>query len=269
VGFGGIICMNATSEECDRNIGMAIERGINYFDVAPSYGNAEVMMGPALEPYRKNIFLACKTGRRDKEGAWEELQTSLLRLRTDYFDLYQLHGMTNLEEVDTIFAPGGAMETLIEARRQGLVRWLGFSAHSDEAAIALMNRFNFDTILFPWNWVTWNKGNFGKDTLATARAKGLGRLALKALAKRKWAEGEERKWSKTWYSPVDTKEEAALGLRFTLSKPITAITSPGHAEFLWWACDAADNFKPLSAEEEAMLAKKAESLDPIFVSEHH
>ena len=102
VGFGGIICMNASAEECSRNVGKAIERGINYFDVAPSYGNAEEMLGPALEPYRKNIFLACKTGKRTKDEAWAELKASLQHLRTDYFDVYQLHGVTTLEEVDTI-----------------------------------------------------------------------------------------------------------------------------------------------------------------------
>ncbi|MCE5260056.1 MAG: aldo/keto reductase [Chloroflexi bacterium] len=269
VGFGGIICMNASAEECSRNVGKAIERGINYFDVAPSYGNAEEMLGPALEPYRKNIFLACKTGKRTKDEAWAELKASLQHLRTDYFDVYQLHGVTTLEEVDTIFSKGGAMETFLEARQQGLVRFLGFSAHSDEAAVALMNRFPFDTILFPWNWVTWYKGNFGRETLATAQAKGLGRLALKALALRKWRDDEEHQWSKAWYHPVDTAEDAALGLRFTLSKPITAAVSPGHAEFLWWACDAADKYTPITAAEEGQLEARAQKLDTIFVTEKY
>lgn len=266
VGFGGIICMNATAEESSRDVSMAIERGINYFDVAPSYGNAEVMLGPALQPYRKNIFLSCKTGQRTKEKAWEELRASLEHLKTDYLDLYQLHGVTTLEEVDTIFGKGGAMETLLEARQQGLVRFLGFSAHSDEAAVALLNRFPFDTILFPWNWVTWYKGNFGHEALATAQAKGAGRLALKALALRKWGENEPHTWSKTWYHPVDNYEDAALGLRFTLSKPITAAVSPSHVEFLWWACDAADKFTPITEGEEKQLEARAQKLDPIFVT---
>lgn len=268
VGFGGIICMNAPAEECSRNVSMAVERGINYFDVAPSYGNAEEMLGPALEPYRKNIFLACKTGKRTRDEAKAELHASLARLRTDYFDLYQLHGVTTLEEVETIMAPGGAMEVLLEARQQGIIRWLGFSAHSDEAAVALMNRFPFDTILFPWNWVTWHKGNFGKQALATAQAKGLGRLALKALALRAWGKDEARTWSKTWYHPVETAEDAALGLRFTLSKPVTAAVSPGHVEFLWWACDAADKFTPLTAEEDAALAERAQQYETIFSTTH-
>lgn len=268
VGFGGIICMNAEPSDCSYAVSQAVERGINYFDVAPSYGNAEERLGPALKPYRQNVFLACKTGKRTKDEAWAELRASLAHLQTDYLDLYQLHAVTTLEEVDIITGPGGALETFIEARQQGIVRWLGFSAHSEEAAIALMNRFNFDTILFPWNWVIWYKGHFGAQALATAQAKGLGRLALKSLAQRKWRDGEEHTWNKVWYHPADTVEEAELALRFTLSKPITAITSPSHVEFLWWACDAADRFTPLTAAEEAMLEARAQQFDPLFSAPH-
>src|SRR5210317_1837909 len=148
IGFGGIVVDKATTEQAASRVKEAIDFGINYFDVAPSYGNAEEMLGPALEPYRKDVFLACKTGERKKEGARRELEQSLKYLRTDHFDLYQLHSVTSLEDVDTIFSKGGAMETFLEARDEGKVRLLGFSAHSVEAAMALMDRFDFDTILF-------------------------------------------------------------------------------------------------------------------------
>ncbi|MFC1719175.1 aldo/keto reductase, partial [Candidatus Poribacteria bacterium] len=128
----------------------------------------------------------------------------------------------------------------------------------------LLNQFAFDTILFPFNWVCWHQGNFGHRVLAKAQEKGVGRLALKTMAKRKWKEGEERKWSKTWYSPVDTAEEALMAVRFTLSKPITAGTSPGHAELFRWMCDGADQFTPLSEEEAAQVAERSKGLDPIF-----
>ena len=153
VGFGGIAVMNETPAGAAALVAKAVnERGINYFDVAPSYGNAQQMLGPALEPYRKDVFLACKTGERTAEGAKQELTKSLQDLHTDYLDLYQLHAMKTMEEVDQVLAPGGAMETFIEAREKGQVRFLGFSAHSEQAAIALMERFAFDTILFPFNW---------------------------------------------------------------------------------------------------------------------
>ena len=117
IGFGGIVVMNATPEEASAAVRHAIDNGVNYFDVAPSYGDAEVKLGPALEPYRKNVFLACKTGMRTKDEARKELEQSLKNLRTDHFDLYQHHAVTTLEEVDTILGPGGSMETFVEARR--------------------------------------------------------------------------------------------------------------------------------------------------------
>jgi aryl-alcohol dehydrogenase-like predicted oxidoreductase len=264
VGFGGIVVRDEEPASASRLVSQAIERGVNYFDVAPTYGNAEECLGPALEPYRKSVFLACKTEKRAAVEAVEELQQSLQRLRTDYFDLYQLHAVTTLEEVEQIMGPGGALEAFLKAREQGLVRYLGFSAHAEEAALALMDRFEFDTILFPFNWVCWHQGKFGPRVLEKAHEKGMGILALKSLAKRQWEEGEERAWPKCWYAPVETFEETSLALRFTLSKPITAAVSPSHAELLWWACDAADQFTPLSEEEAAEVARRSEGLVPIF-----
>lgn len=264
VGFGGILVMNESTATSSRLVSQAIDRGINYFDVAPSYGNAEEMLGPALEPYRKDVFLACKTQKRTAEEAQEELHRSLELLRTDHFDLYQLHSVTTQEDVDTILGPGGAMETFLKARDQGKVRYLGFSAHSEEAALALLDAFSFDSILFPINWVTWLKGKFGPRVLPKAKEKGAAILALKTLAKRTWRENEERTFDKTWYHPVDTYEEALLGFRFTMSRGVTAAVTPGHEKFLWWACDAAEEYTPLSAEEEAQLAERAKELDPIF-----
>ena len=264
VGFGGIVVRDEEPSSASRLVAQAVERGINYFDVAPTYGNSEERLGPALEPYRKSVFLACKTDKRTAEEAREELRRSLKLLRTDYLDLYQLHAVTTMEQVEQIMGPGGALETFVEAQEQGLVRYLGFSAHSEEAVVALLDRFEFDSILFPFNWACWHQGHFGPRALEKAQEEGVGILALKSLAKRKWKEGEERKWPKCWYAPVDTFEEVSLALRFTLSKPITAAVSPGHAELLWWACDAADRFKPLSEEEAAQLARQSEGLDPIF-----
>jgi len=266
VGFGGIIVMNETPSSARRIVAEAVKRGINYFDVAPTYGNAEERLGPALEPYRDSVFLACKTTMRTKEEAAKELHRSLELLRTDHFDLYQLHAVSSLEEVDGIMSEGGAIEAFVEAREQGLVRYLGFSAHSDEAAVALLDRFEFDSVLFPLNWVCWHQSGFGPDVVRKAQEKRVAILALKALAKRKWKEGEERKWPKCWYAPVDSPEEALMALRFTLSLPTTAAVSPSHAELLWWACDAAEEFSPLSDEEADMVAERSEGLEPIFPS---
>jgi aryl-alcohol dehydrogenase-like predicted oxidoreductase len=265
VGFGGILVMDETPADASRFVAAAIDRGINYFDVAPSYGNAETRLGPALEPYRKQVFLACKTGKRDAAGAEQELHESLQRMRTDHFDLYQLHAVTSDEDVQQILAPGGALETFVKARQQGLVRYLGFSAHSESAALALMEAFDFNTILFPLNWTCWYQGSFAQRVLPVARQKGLGILALKALCKRAWGKEEEHRWSKTWYSPVDTFEEASLALRFTLSLPgVVAATSPGHFELFQWMCDAAEAFTSLTPAEMEEVQQRSAGLEPIF-----
>jgi len=264
VGFGGIAVMDEEPPVAARLVAQAVERGINYFDVAPSYGNAEERLGPALEPYRKSVFLACKTEKRTAQEASIALRESLARLHTDYFDLYQLHAVTTLEEVEQITGPGGALETFVKAREQGLVRYLGFSAHSEEAALALSDRFPFDSILFPVNWVCWHQGGFGPRVLVKAQENGAAILALKALHKRRLRKDEPRVWAKCWYAPVETFEEATWAMRFTLSRPVTAAVSPGHAELLWWACDAAEQFAPLTAEEEVAVARRSEGLDPIF-----
>ena len=265
VGFGGMVVAGEEQDTANCYVAKAVEeRGVNYFDVAPSYGNAEERLGPALEPYRDSVFLACKTGRRDAKGAEEELRQSLKRLHTDHFDLYQFHAVSSMDDVDKITGANGALETFLRAKKEGLVRFIGFSAHSEDAAIALMNRFDFDTILFPFNWVCWYQKNFGPRVLEKAQEKGLGILALKTLAKRRCKDGETHKWNKSWYVPVDNPEEASLAFRFTLSKPITAGTSPSHAELLWWMCDAADDFSHLSAEEALELKERSNGLEAIF-----
>lgn len=265
IGFGGIVVRDATTEESSTRVRQAIDAGINYFDVAPSYGNAELMLGPALEPYRKDVFLACKTGKRKKAEARAELVQSLKNMRTDHFDLYQHHAVTSLEDVDTLLGPGGAMETFIEARKEGLIKYIGFSAHSVEAAMALMDRFDFDTILFPFNYATWNAGNFGPQVMARAQEKKMGILALKAMAKGPWPEGADRSvYPKCWYEPLVKPEDIKMGLRFTLSHPITAAVPPGDAELFKIALDMRNEIKPLSESEVMSIKEKAASEVPLF-----
>jgi aryl-alcohol dehydrogenase-like predicted oxidoreductase len=264
VGFGGIIVKDETPADAERYVAEAIDRGVDYFDIAPGYGNAEEKLGPALEPYRDDVFLACKTHERSKKGADADLERSLTRLRTDHVDLYQLHGVVTAEDVETILAPGGAIETFVEARDQGKARFLGFSAHSEEAAATLIERFEFDTVLFPVNWVCWHQGGFGPKLVELANAKGLGLLALKSLAQRALRENEDKPWPKCWYKPVDTADEAEMAFRFTMSRPITAAVSPSHIELFRWACNAADKFTPLTEEEEKHVAQQSQGFEPIF-----
>ncbi len=264
VGFGGIVVMNATTEQAAERVRAAIEAGVNYFDVAPSYGNAEDMLGPALEPHRKGVFLACKTQGRTKEAATKELESSLLKMRTDHFDLYQHHAVTKKKDVETILGPGGAMEAFEAAKKAGKVRFLGFSAHSVEAATALLDGFAFDTILFPVNYATWHAGGFGPQVLAKAKEKGMGILCLKAMAKGPWPEGATKRYAKCWYEPLDTPEVAAMGLRFTLSHPVTAAIPPGDETLFAMALKLAAGFQPLSAAEVDAIKKRGLAASPLF-----
>ena len=267
IGFGGIVVKDAEQQHANRVVAEAIEKGVNYFDVAPTYGNAELKLGPALEPYRKKVFLACKTTQRKREGATAELKESLKRLRTDYFDLYQLHAITDVEkDVDTVFAKDGAMEVFIEAKKQGQIRYLGFSAHSEEAALAAMARFDFDSILFPINFATFYKGNFGHKVIATAKSKGVARLALKSLARQRWPKDDpsRKEYPKCWYQPLTEREEARLGLYFTLSQSVTATIPPGEESLFRLAVDLAMALKPISKDDLEKVKQMAKSLNPIF-----
>ena len=265
IGFGGIVVMNESVKDASRFVSQAINRGINYFDVAPQYGNAQEMMGPALKPFRKNVFLACKTLQRGAKGAEEELHDSLKKLKTDHFDLYQFHSVITVDEVNRIIGPGGALETFDKAKGKGLVRHLGLTVHSEEAALALMRAYDFTSVMLPLNWALWFKHDFGPSVLNTAGQKGMGILALKALARRALEKGEINRWGKCWYVPEDNYEEASLGLRFTLSlKGVTAAVSPSHAELLWLACDIADHLKPVSEDELLMLKEKSRHIDTII-----
>ncbi len=265
IGFGGIIVRDVSSAEASDYVRMAIEAGVNHFDVAPSYGNAEVMLGPALEPYRKNVFLSCKTQKRTKDESRKELEQSLKNLRTDHFDLYQHHSVTTMSEVNTILGPNGALETFVEAKKQGLVRFLGMSVHSAEAGIALMNAYDFDTIMFPLNIASWNAGNFGPQILDLAHKKGMGIICLKSMAKGPWPQGADRsKYRKCWYEPFTTPEDIKTGLRFALSHPITDLMTPGEAELFKIALSLKDQLTPLTAAEVEAIKIKGMKMEPLF-----
>ena len=258
LGFGGIVVMGVSPEEASSSVRLAIDAGVNYFDVSPSYGDAEIKLGKALEPFRKDVFLSCKTDGRNKEDSRKELEQSLKNVRTEHFDLYQLHAVTNLEEVKTILGKGGAIETCIEARKEGKIRFIGFSAHSVEAALALMNGFEFDTIMFPFNLFTWYTGNFGPQVLALAQEKKMGIIALKAMAKGPWpANADRSKYKKCWYEPLSKEEDILNGLRFTLSHPIATAIPPGEPELFKTALNLRDKIKPLKEEEIEILRTKA------------
>jgi aryl-alcohol dehydrogenase-like predicted oxidoreductase len=267
IGFGGIVVCGMPQDEADRTVAEAFDRGVNYFDVAPSYcdGEAETKLGPALRSLRQRSFLACKTLERDAAGARRELERSLARLRTDHFDLYQFHAVSSLEDVDKIVGPGGAGETFLKARQEGKVRFMGASLHNAEAGIALMDRFPLDSVLFPVNFVLFQEGKFGPQILEHAKTKGIARLALKTLAHQAWPDGADRSaWPKCWYQPIVDPALAEKSVRFTLSEDVTAAIPPGEAKLFRLALDCGGRFRPLSPTERRDLLESARGLSPIF-----
>src|SRR5215469_3178232 len=266
IGFGGIVVMDEDPDASANIVSEAVDRGINYFDVAPSYGNAQERLGPALAPYRKNCFLACKTEGRKKDDSREQLEKSLRLLKTDHVDLYQFHALTKMTDLDKVLGPGGARETMEAAKKEGKIRYIGFSVHSAETAVAAMDRYNFDTVLFPLNWVLFTEAGFGPQILKKAQEKKMGILALKSMAKTVWPADQKQNHPepKCWYQPANFPDEASLGLRWTLSHPITAAIPPGEERYFRLAMDVAQNYKPLDAHEEQALLAGGHGVEPIF-----
>jgi predicted aldo/keto reductase-like oxidoreductase len=267
VGFGGLVLARLDQEQSNRLVAEAFEKGVNYYDVAPEYGSAEVKMGPALEPYRKKAFLACKTAQRTAEAAKKEFERSLERLKTDHLDLYQLHHIRKVgEDVDAVFAKGGAWEFIQEARKDGRIRHVGFSAHTEEAALAAMDRFEFDSVMFPLTFSSWYGANFGPRVLEKANTRGIAVMAIKTQARQKWPKGprDATAFSKMWYQPVTDPEEQALSIRWTLSRQVTAILPAANDVLHRRAFEIGLAYTPVQPAEDARLKTLAGQLDPLF-----
>jgi predicted aldo/keto reductase-like oxidoreductase len=273
VGFPGLALSHYDQERCNAGLLDAFERGVNYYDVAPAYGkdgDCEKKMGIGLEAVnidRSSIFLACKTKMRDKEGARSELERSLKRLKTDYFDLYQMHHLRSPEEVKQALGPGGAIETFLEAKKEGKVRYLGFSAHTTKGALGVMNGFRFDTAMFPINFVEFFKIGFGEPVLELANKQGVAVLAIKPLSKGPWPEGAERtrKW---WYRATETQDEVNLAMRFTLSKkPVVAGIPPSFLDLLDKTIEAGRSYRPIKEDETLKLQEMAKDCTSLFLRE--
>jgi predicted aldo/keto reductase-like oxidoreductase len=267
IGFPGLALTRGNQDECTKAIHNAFEQGINYFDVAPTYGDgdAEVKMGIGLQGIdRDKIFLSCKTQKRDKDGAREELERSLSRLKTDHFDLYQLHAITRAEDVQQALGPGGAMETFLKAKEEGKVKHLGFSAHTTKAATMALNGFSFDTAMFPVNFVEYFKFGFAKEVMELAKEQGVAVIAIKSMSGGAWLNRNERTRDH-WYRTLEKDEEIAMALRFTLSQEavVTAIP-PGFLDLLAKAIPAGKSYRQITEAETQKLQEMANSAQSVF-----
>jgi len=266
--LGGAAFGKVSQPEADEGMRLALEHGVNHIDVAPTYGDAELRLAPWVERMRDRFFLGCKTGKRDRRGAEEELRHSLERLRTDSLDLYQLHSVTSLDELDAALGPAGALEAFLDAREQGLTRYIGITSHGTQAPVVLqeaLHRFDFDTVLFPLNFVQYHDDEYRHNTeslLALTTERDVGVMCIKSIAKQPW--GDRAHTYHTWYDPFDDQESVDRAVRFVLSQPVTGIPHAADLRLMPKVLDAAQRFTPMSREEREALIAEGESYRSIF-----
>lgn len=264
VAFGGIIVANETQEDANRYVEEAINSGVNYFDVAPTYFDAESKLGPALRGKRKDVFLACKTEDRTESGSRRLLEESLKKLETDYFDLYQLHAVYNIEDVENTFGPNGSFKTFLRAKEEGLIKHIGFSAHSTEAALALMERYDFDSIMFPFNFASLIKNGYGDSVLKKAKEKNMTVLGIKSMVLTSFQEGDKEKYPKAWYHPIEDYELAKKAVNYSIDRGVDIIIPPGNIDHFRWALKIINDGLHINESDVNELRKIANHTTPLF-----
>jgi len=263
--FGSAAFWQVSPAEAEAAIELATEHGVNHFDVSPTYGQAEVRLGPWMEKHHEEVFLACKTTERSRTKAWETLKRSLETLKVDYFDLYQFHGVNDLETLNVVLGPGGALEAVLEARDQGLVRYIGITGHRPFVQVEALNRFDFDTVLFPLNRVLAAHRNDYTDftvLLSLVEQKDVGTIAIKAVAKRPWQAAMHM--YRTWYEPFNEQAEIDKSLWYALSQGITTAAMPADLSLWPLVIDSAERFRALNAQEQEEAVSEARRYRPIF-----
>ncbi len=266
--FGAAAFWQLDQSEADAAMEQVIAAGVNHIDVAPSYGIAEQRVAPWLARERDRFFVGCKTMERSKAGAALELRQSLERLQIDRFDLYQLHAITSLEELDEVTRPGGALEAVIEARDAGLARYIGITGHgvdSPAVFVEALRRFDFDSVLFPLNFVQYANPTYrqnSEELLRQCRARDVGAMIIKSITKGPW--GEQTKTHSTWYQPFTDAEHIQQAVNFVLSQDVTGLCTVGDTRLLPLVLRACDNYTALSESEQAALIATAEAYEPLF-----
>jgi aryl-alcohol dehydrogenase-like predicted oxidoreductase len=267
--FGAAALSSVTQDVADRTLEVLLEHGINHIDVAASYGEAELRIKPWLMGEPGRFFLATKTDARKAKGAREDLHRSLDRLGVDHVDLWQLHNLADPIEWDTALSPGGAIEAAIEAREQGLVRWIGVTGHGVQIAAnhrRSLERFNFDSVLLPYNRITMRLPYYAENfeaLAATCAERDVAVQTIKSVARAPWR-GRERTTT-TWYEPMTEQRDIDLALWWAMGRPGIFLNSPGDVNLLPRFLDAAARFeaRPSEAEMEELVARAHP--EPLFV----
>jgi len=266
--FGAAALSSVSQDTADLAIARMIAAGVNHIDIAPSYGEAELRMGPWMPEIRGYFFLGCKTMERNGDAARAQMERSLVNLRTDAFDLYQLHAVTSLTELDDCTRPGGALEAILHAREEKLTRHIGITGHGNQSPAVFreaLRRFDFDSVLFPINPVQMSNPAFRREAealLAECRQKNVGTMIIKTIARQPWG-GRERSYD-TWYEPFDRAEEIQQGVNFALSHDVSGLCTSGDVNILPLFLEACENFTPLDEVTREALIQSQSEYDTIF-----
>jgi len=267
--FGAASLSNVTQAAADRTLEVLIQHGVNHIDTAAGYGDSELRIAPWLKREPNRFFLATKTGARDAKGAREELHRSLDRLGVDHVDLWQLHSLADPIEWDTALSPGGAIDAAVEARDKGLVKWIGVTGHGAQIAAnhrRSLSRFDFDSVLLPYNFVTMRLPYYAENFDALAKTCAERKVALqtiKSIAASPWL-GRERTRT-TWYEPLEAQADIDLAVWWVLGRPGVFLNTVGDIDLLPRVLEAAERFakRPTDAEMNAMLERSR--TEPLFV----
>jgi aryl-alcohol dehydrogenase-like predicted oxidoreductase len=261
--FGAAAFYQVTQAQADQTIELLLKYGINHIDTAASYGDSEIHLGPWIDKYRSQFFLASKTGERSYKQAKESIQRSLERLRTDHLDLIQLHAVVEDSEWEAATGPGGALEAAVAAREEGLVRFIGITSHSLHApAIHLksLERFDFDSVLLPYNYMLMQNPAYAADfekLFDVCSRRNVAVQLIKTLQRRPW-QGEAH-FASTWYEPFSSPEAIDLAVRYGLGRAGTFLSTPGDVNLLPKVLEAASRFEipPEEAEMKQMVHNQA------------
>jgi aryl-alcohol dehydrogenase-like predicted oxidoreductase len=267
--FGAAALSRVTQDVADRTLEQLLRYGVNHIDVAASYGDAELRVRPWLQREPGRFFVATKTGQRAAKAATEELHRSLDRLGVDHVDLWQLHNLADPIEWDIALSPGGALEAAIDARAQGLVRWIGVTGHGAQIAAnhrRSLARFDFDSVLLPYNFVTMRLPYYAENfeaLLATCRERSVAVQTIKSIALRPWS-GREHTQS-TWYEPLTEAEDIDAAVWWVLGRPGVFLNTVGDVDLVPKVLDSASRFenRPADSEMTSLLART--QAEPLFV----
>lgn len=267
--FGAAALGAMRQEKADQVLETLLEFGINHIDTAAAYGDSELRIAPWMPEYRDRVFLASKTRHRSYDGARKGLEESLERLQVEQLDLIQLHNLVDEEGWAKAHGPGGAVEAMVEAREQGLVRFIGVTGHGTFAPSMhrrSLERFPFDSVLFPYNYPMLSNPDYAADVdslLALCEERGVAVQTIKSIARRRWPEGTQRRFS--WYEPLKDPEAIRRAVHFVLARPGIFLTTSSDATLLRVILDAASDVdaSPEPASLEADVS--AFEMQPLFV----